>query len=85
MDDRGYGGIWQVESPPEQRARRQESEGENGSRLVASPKEITGDRMKDADEKESQKKGDGCGKAVALECTAAVRGKSEDVGDASPG
>jgi hypothetical protein len=41
--------------------------------------------MKDADEKESQQKGDGCGKAVAFECTAAVSGKSEDVRDASPG
>jgi hypothetical protein len=41
--------------------------------------------MNDADEKESEKKGDGCGTAVALESTAAISGKSEDVRDPSPG
>lgn len=75
----------QRESPPEERAREKERQGEDSSRFVPAPKQVARQYLKNADEEKGGQQGDGGREADPLEWPFAVRGEAHDVGNAPAG
>jgi hypothetical protein len=83
--DGSHGREGEVEAPPVDGSWDEQNERQDSPRPVSAPQQPAGNCLEKADQEESQQKGDGRGKPLALERAASVGWKAQDGRDAAPG